>query len=71
MVLRYLRDGSTVEVEVLDSGSPTGVGRDERPGYGLTGVRERVGLHGGEYEIGPRPDGGFRVRVRLPVEAAS
>ncbi len=71
VVLRYLRDGSTVEVEVLDSGSQTGVGRDERPGYGLTGVRERVGLHGGEYEIGPRPDGGFRVRVRLPVEVAS
>jgi signal transduction histidine kinase len=34
----------------------------------LTGVRERVGLHGGECEIGPRPDGGFRVRVRIPVE---
>jgi signal transduction histidine kinase len=67
-VLRYLADGAAVEVEVLDQGAPRLARQDGRAGYGLTGVRERVALHGGECEIGPRPDGGFRVRVRLPVE---
>ena len=68
VVLRYLAGGDAVEVEVLDQGAPRLARKDGRAGYGLTGVRERVGLHGGECEIGPRPDGGFRVRVRLPVE---
>jgi signal transduction histidine kinase len=68
VVLRYLAAGDAVEVEVLDQGAPRLTRQDGRAGYGLTGVRERVGLHGGECEIGPRPDGGFRVRVRLPVE---
>jgi hypothetical protein len=30
-------------------------------------MRERAELHGGQVEIGPRPDGGFRVRARYPV----
>ena len=34
----------------------------------FTGTRERVALHGGETEIGPRPVGGFRVRARFPLE---
>lgn len=68
VVLRYVGSGDAVEVEVLDQGTPRPARQDGRPGYGLTGVRERVGLHGGECEIGPRPDGGFRVRVRLPIE---
>jgi signal transduction histidine kinase len=33
-------------------------------------MRERVGLHGGELEIGRRPTGGFRVRARFPLPAA-
>ncbi|MGA9746549.1 MAG: sensor histidine kinase [Nocardioides sp.] len=73
VVLRYLDHpgtGPALEVEVLDDGSPRATTLGDRPGFGLTGVRERVGLHGGECEIGPRPDGGFRVRVRLPVETA-
>ncbi|WP_127131901.1 sensor histidine kinase [Georgenia sp. SYP-B2076] len=54
------------EVEVVDNGQP-------RPGthgsgYGLRGIRERVHLHGGEAEIGPREQAaGWRVRVRLPL----
>jgi signal transduction histidine kinase len=67
VVLRYVGRGDAVEVEVLDQGSPRRPG-ERRTGYGLTGLRERAGLHGGECEIGPRPDGGFRVRVRLPLD---
>jgi signal transduction histidine kinase len=56
-----------LEVEVLDDGSGGSVnGR----GHGLIGMRERATLYGGELEAGPGPDGGFRVRARLPVEAA-
>lgn len=70
VVLRYVGSkGRAVEVEVLDDGHPVrtrpaGAARD---GFGLQGITERVQLHHGDTDIGPRPDGGFRVRVRVPV----
>jgi signal transduction histidine kinase len=36
-------------------------------GKGISGMRERAAALGGELEAGPRPDGGFRVRARLPL----
>jgi len=61
--------GSWVEVEVLDDGRP----RADTSGSGLghRGMRERVELHHGEVEIGPRPTGGFRVRLRLPLDRSA
>jgi signal transduction histidine kinase len=38
-------------------------------GYGITGMRERAALLGGDFSAGPRPDGGFRVAARLPLPA--
>lgn len=38
-------------------------------GQGLIGLTERAGLAGGSLEHGPRPDGGFAVRARLPWPA--
>jgi signal transduction histidine kinase len=32
-------------------------------------MRERVAVYGGELDSGPRPDGGYRLHVRLPVAA--
>jgi signal transduction histidine kinase len=39
-------------------------------GKGVTGMRERAAALGGDLEAGPRPDGGFRVRARLPLDGA-
>ncbi|WP_175409153.1 sensor histidine kinase [Streptomyces sp. TRM64462] len=36
-------------------------------GHGLVGMRERVRLTGGTLDVGPLPDGGFRVAARLPL----
>ena len=34
-------------------------------------MRERAALLGGDFSAGPRPDGGFRVTVQLPVPTAA
>jgi signal transduction histidine kinase len=71
VVLRYVAaekyEPAAVEVEVIDDGSARPQVPSPSGGFGLTGIRERAAMHGGEAEIGPRPDGGFRVRVRIPV----
>ncbi|TDD26527.1 sensor histidine kinase [Kribbella turkmenica] len=64
ITLRYL--GDSVELEVIDDGRPKHAPVGSRLGH--VGIRERVGLLGGETEIGPRPVGGFRVRVRIPLD---
>ncbi len=67
--VRYLP--AALEVEVVDDGRGAGRPPEQgRRGHGLTGMRERVGLHDGELEIGPRPTGGFRVRARFPLPVA-
>jgi signal transduction histidine kinase len=37
-------------------------------GQGILGMRERATALGGVVEAGPRPDGGFRVCARLPLD---
>jgi signal transduction histidine kinase len=66
--VRVRYDGDHVEIEVSDDGR--GVGADATSnggGHGLLGMRERVSIYGGELEAGPRDEGGFRLRARLPV----
>jgi signal transduction histidine kinase len=55
-------------VNAAAAGLPAASGREAgSPGFGLIGLRERVGLLGGEFWAG-RPDGGgFTVRAVLPV----
>jgi signal transduction histidine kinase len=62
--LHYGRDD--LLIEVLDRGR----GGDPAGGFGLAGMRERVGELGGELTVGARAGGGFAVRVRLPLTKA-
>jgi signal transduction histidine kinase len=65
--VRYGRDA--LELEVLDDGaSPANA---HTGGHGLIGMRERVSVFGGDLQAGPRPEGGFAVRTRLPITAES
>ena len=52
-----------LEISVTDDGAGA---PGEEGGHGLLGIRERVGLLGGEVEAGPRDEGGFAVRARIP-----
>ena len=57
-----------VELEIVDNGKGlTQAGGQEFRGKGIMGMRERVNLHGGRFEAGNIPEGGFSVRVTLPV----
>ncbi len=59
------QDGQ-LSIEVTDSGHGSAA---SGTGYGITGMRERAALLGGDFSAGSRPDGGFRVAARLPVPA--
>jgi len=52
-------------ITVTDDGRPA---TEAGGGRGLIGLRERIGLYGGELDAGPRPGGGWRVRARIPLE---
>lgn len=69
--VRVRHGGSEITVEVGTDGSG---GRAKVPagsGRGLAGLRERVGVLGGEFRAEPGPDGGFTVRARIPSGSAS
>jgi signal transduction histidine kinase len=62
VTVRYGADELDLEVSDDGRGSTNG----GAPGHGLTGIRERVAVFGGDVEAGARTDGGFAVRARLP-----
>jgi signal transduction histidine kinase len=66
VLVRY--GGGDVEVTVSDDGR--GAGSGDGGGHGLVGMRERVAVYGGELEAGPRPEGGYRLRAKLPAAPA-
>ena len=55
-----------VAVTVDDDGRGASSPSDSR-GLGLVGMRERVVVHDGTLEAGPRTGGGFRVSARIPL----
>lgn len=64
---------SDVVVEILDRGTgpAPGPAAPDSGGHGLLTMRERARLAGGTLEAGPRPGGGFRVGMVLPLGAAA
>jgi len=59
---------SALELEIVDNGKGlTRTDGQQIRGRGIMGMRERVSLHEGRFETGNVPDGGFSVRVTLPV----
>ena len=62
------RDAGSVQVDVVNDGwrvpqSPAG--------NGLRGLAERLAAVGGEVEATAQPDGGFRLRARVPTPAGA
>jgi signal transduction histidine kinase len=67
--VRVAYEDDAVLVEVTDDGlgaAAPAVGGVESGGHGLVGIRERVAIVGGVLDAGPRPQGGYTVRARLP-----
>jgi signal transduction histidine kinase len=58
-------------VEVDDDGRGRSAAPSAGSGQGIVGMRERATALGGELEAGPRAEGGFRVRARLPLDGSS
>jgi signal transduction histidine kinase len=58
-------------VQIDDDGGGSTTHGTVGTGKGIVGMRERVDALGGELEVGHRPGGGFRVRVRLPLDGTS
>jgi len=64
--VRYAPD--ELELEITDDGAGTGDGAGS--GHGLVGMRERVAVFGGDLQAGRISDGGYALRVRLPIASA-
>ena len=68
VTVRAVTEGEPyAEVEVVDDGRPRG-GATLGSGLGQLGIRERAASHRALVEMGPRAGGGYRVRVRYPLE---
>ena len=63
------RAGEAAEAEVVNDGAPETSAAS--PGYGLTGMAERVAAAGGTLAAGPAADGHWRVAARLPLKPAA
>jgi signal transduction histidine kinase len=66
VMVRYEPNALALKVE--DDGAEAGAA--SRGGHGLAGMRERVSMYGGEMRAGRRPEGGYLVQARLPLEQA-
>jgi signal transduction histidine kinase len=68
VAVRY--EPEALVLEIADDGRGIQAA-DTGGGHGLVGMRERAGLYGGEVAAGPRAEGGFAVRARLPLDLRS
>ena len=73
MVTVELEFADQIEVIVTDDGQGAKRALSVVPGAGrgTVGMRERVAAAGGDLRIGPRPGGGYRVHVTIPLGESS
>ncbi|WEV59630.1 histidine kinase [Bifidobacterium sp. ESL0728] len=65
-------DDNGLHLIVRDNGNGASASLDgHRPGYGITGMRERIEAVDGRVAAGPRAGGGFEVDVTLPFDGTS
>jgi signal transduction histidine kinase len=57
-----------LELRIADDGDGGPSPQLAGAGHGLIGMNERIRLHGGDVEAGPRVGGGFQVVARVPLE---
>jgi signal transduction histidine kinase len=60
-------ENRALALEISDDGRQRGAVNGTGGGHGISGMRERVALHGGTLEATARPNGGFTVRAVLPL----
>lgn len=68
--LRVTVEAAAVRLHVADDGRGAAgdpVTSPDGTGHGLVGMRERVGVHGGELRAGPATGGGWVVDARIPL----
>lgn len=65
--VRITYTSRAVELQVTDDGIGTSSDEAHGRGHGLTGMRERALLLGGEFSSGPANGRGFSVRAVLPL----
>jgi len=68
VLVRGEREALVVEVSnepANADGALSGAGT----GNGLRGLRERVDAFGGTLDAGPRPDAGWRLAARVPLQS--
>ncbi|WP_052397578.1 histidine kinase [Streptomyces sp. NRRL F-5123] len=79
-LVRLAHTPAWTDVEVTTAGTAGGAadapalrhgGAHVSGGRGLTGLRERVEMLGGEFAAGPLQEGGFRVYARIPAGGAA
>ncbi|MFI9503671.1 sensor histidine kinase [Nocardia sp. NPDC052566] len=60
------RDCRELTATIVDDGDSAAAVAHSGGGHGLVGMRERARLYGGTLIAGPRPDGGYTVRLAVP-----
>ena len=60
-------EGGRISLTIADNGKGA---TEVVKGIGLAGMEERVGALGGEVKIDQAPEGGFALRVQVPLETA-
>jgi two-component system sensor histidine kinase DesK len=67
--IRIAVAGEEAMLEVTDDGRADGDAEADADGSGLRGLAERAEAAGGRMDAGPRPDGGFELRLQVPLGA--